>query len=328
MADTHIPGNGARPGPAIEPPNGLAAGAGIGQIQRARLLAAMARAACEYGAANVTVGHVVERAGVSRRTFYELFADGEDCLLAAFDDAVTRAERHVVEHCGGGKRWPERTRNALVALLSFIDREPYLGGLLVVESLAAGPRTLARRRQVVEQFIRALDRDGQELARSGPPPIAAEGVVGGVLGVLHARLSEEPRRPVLDLTSELMSMIVLPYLGPAASRRELERPAPAPSPRTGRSTAPLDGLQMRLTYRTIRVLIALAAEPGSSNRHVAEISGVSDQGQMSKLLARLRQLGLIENANPSSAGRGEPNAWTLTGEGWKVQSVLAQQVLV
>ncbi len=51
----------------------------------------------ERGAANVSVAHVVERAGVSRRTFYELFADREECFLAAFDDAVSRASRYVLE---------------------------------------------------------------------------------------------------------------------------------------------------------------------------------------------------------------------------------------
>jgi predicted transcriptional regulator len=124
-----------------------------------------------------------------------------------------------------------------------------------------------------------------------------------------------------------MAMIVLPYLGAGAARRELERPSPpATLHRRHVDATPLTRLHMRLTYRTIRVLMALAAEPGSSNRHVAEISGVSDQGQMSKLLARLCQLGLIENTSPTRPGRGDPNAWTLTSEGWRVQTALAQQV--
>jgi chromosome segregation and condensation protein ScpB len=123
-----------------------------------------------------------------------------------------------------------------------------------------------------------------------------------------------------------MSMIVLPYLGAAAARRELERPLPKAPVRGSRASAVrLNQLHMRLTYRTMRVLGALAANPGSSNRNIADASGVSDQGQMSKLLHRLQQLGLIENASIGSPTRGEPNAWTLTSQGWHIHTALTQQ---
>jgi hypothetical protein len=123
-----------------------------------------------------------------------------------------------------------------------------------------------------------------------------------------------------------MSMIALPYLGAGAARRELERPVPkAPAGRARASANQLNALHMRLTYRTMRVLMAVASNPGSSNRRLALTAGVSDQGQMSKLLARLEQLGLIQNTSVGSAARGEPNAWTLTSKGWQVQSALTQQ---
>jgi AcrR family transcriptional regulator len=63
----------------------------VTEIQRARILGAMVKESAERGAGNVTVAHVVERAGVSRRTFYELYSDREACFLAAFDDGVSRA---------------------------------------------------------------------------------------------------------------------------------------------------------------------------------------------------------------------------------------------
>ena len=81
---------------------------------------------------------------------------------------------------------------------------------------------------------------------------------------------------------------------------------------------------MRLTYRTVRVLMAIAAHPGSSNRVIANAAEVTDQGQMSKLLARLHDIGLISNTG-GGAARGEPNAWTLTEKGWRVQGAIAEQ---
>jgi predicted transcriptional regulator len=89
---------------------------------------------------------------------------------------------------------------------------------------------------------------------------------------------------------------------------------------------PLRDLDMRLTYRTVRVLEAIgelrAPGPHPSNRQVAEAAGIRDQGQVSKLLARLQQLGLIENAGDGLA-KGEPNAWMLTKRGCEVREVLS-----
>ncbi|MFZ1154891.1 MAG: hypothetical protein WAN93_08310, partial [Solirubrobacteraceae bacterium] len=85
----------------------------------------------------------------------------------------------------------------------------------------------------------------------------------------------------------------------------------------------LRDLGMRLTYRTVRVLLAVAATPGGSNRQLADASEIADQGQISKLLARLQRLGLIENTGAGSV-RGAPNSWVLTDRGWEVQGAIAR----
>ncbi|HEY8304312.1 MAG TPA: helix-turn-helix domain-containing protein [Solirubrobacteraceae bacterium] len=72
---------------------------------------------------------------------------------------------------------------------------------------------------------------------------------------------------------------------------------------------------MRLTYRTVRVLEALGQHPGQSNRQVAELVDIVDQGQMSKLLARLARAGLLQNTATGAHDRGEPNHWTLSPAG-------------
>ncbi len=88
-----------------------------------------------------------------------------------------------------------------------------------------------------------------------------------------------------------MGMIVLPYMGAAAARRELARPVPAgsvgdpdrPTVAGGAVGDPLQGVSMRLTYRTARVLEGIAERPGASNREAAECAGIQDPGQVSKL---------------------------------------------
>jgi DNA-binding MarR family transcriptional regulator len=81
---------------------------------------------------------------------------------------------------------------------------------------------------------------------------------------------------------------------------------------------PMAGLDMRLTYRTVRVLSAIRERPGASNREVADGAGITDQGQISKLLARLHGLGLIENLD-RLPGKGAPNEWRLTERGERVE---------
>jgi AcrR family transcriptional regulator/DNA-binding MarR family transcriptional regulator len=297
----------------------------VAEIQRARILGAMAEVTVELGAGNVTVSHVVARSGVSRRTFYELFQDREDCFLAALDGAVERIATRVGPVFAVPGRWRERIRASLTALLEFLDFEPVLGRLVIVETLGAGAVVLERRSLALAQMIAAVDGGRGESKRGGPLPLTAEGVVGAVFSVVHTRMLQREPAPLIGLVGPLMSMIVLPYLGSAAARRELELPIPK-SRRDGTSSTgnPLKDLEMRLTYRTVRVLMAIGTQPGVSNRRVADASGVTDQGQISKLLARLEHLGLIENSGFGQA-KGESNSWCLTPRGKELEQAISAQ---
>jgi AcrR family transcriptional regulator/DNA-binding MarR family transcriptional regulator len=297
----------------------------VAGVQRSRIIAATFEGCAEQGAAGLSVADIVGRAGISRRTFYELFDDCESCLLAALDQAIVAASERVLEAYDPGAPWRTRMRASLTALLSYLDEQPEIARLLIVESLAAGPRAFERRAHAVAAAVAAIE-GGREAARKGvePPPLTAEGIAGGVLAVLHQRMLEGDRQPLTELLNPLMGMVVLPYLGAAAARAELEQPTPKPPPRRSPGPESLASLDMRLTYRTIQVLRAIAEHPGTSNRQVGRVAGVDDPGQISKLLARLRKIGLIENTAPLV--KGAPNAWALTGKGAEVQKTIAAQL--
>jgi DNA-binding MarR family transcriptional regulator len=135
-------------------------------------------------------------------------------------------------------------------------------------------------------------------------------------------------------------MIVLPYRGQTAATRELERPIsqagpdfvstdkPAQSGRSRQSSGPraappIAALDFRLTVRTHMVLSAVAelGAQGSdpNNREVSDAAGVSDQGQISKLLARLEGLGLLQNTGGHT--QGIARAWRLTPRGEEIVRV-------
>jgi AcrR family transcriptional regulator/DNA-binding MarR family transcriptional regulator len=304
----------------------------VAEVQRARLLAAAVETVHEVGYAGLTVAQVITRARVSRKTFYEVFEDREECILAAFEQTLARMRLLARETYASAADWREGVRCALIALLAFLDDEPALAWLCVVETAAARGAVFEVRHATLTDLAAVIDR-GRSAAQAPQElsAITAEGVVGGVLAVLHARLLARERESLTGMFEPLMSMIVLPYLGVRAARRELERPPPAyarrkPARKWTAEGDPLDGLNMRLTYRTVRVLIAIGERPGASNREVAERAGIVDQGQISKLLSRLGSLELIENTRAGSE-RGAANAWRLTPRGVRVERATRTKLL-
>jgi AcrR family transcriptional regulator/DNA-binding MarR family transcriptional regulator len=325
-----VAGRERRRGPGVEhdPRAGRdLQGVQLVEIQRSRLIAGAVCAVDELGYAQATVGQITRRASVSRRTFYELFENREECLAAVLEEVLGMVAVDLAAAGLEGLSWRERVRGGLATILGFFDREPALARVCVVQALRAGPGVLERREEILASLATVLDEGRFEGPRGeGCTPLTAEGLVGAAFAIVYARLLKGERRPLSGLLGELMGMIVLPYLGPAAARRELARPALATR---GHATSggpvsavcsmlpaenPLEGVPMRLTYRTVRVLEGIAAYPGASNRMVAEYAGVADPGQISKLLARLERVGLLVNTGGGHA-KGEPNAWTLTAKG-------------
>jgi AcrR family transcriptional regulator len=192
--------------------------------QRARLLAAAAGVLSDGGYAGMTIARVCDRAGVSNSAFYEEFEDREACFLALFEGTVARATTAAVEACDGEEAWRDQVRSGLAGLLGFLDEEPQLAQVAVVDALGTGPRVLARRAQVLD-LLAAVVADGRLEAPNGneSPALTADVVVGGAFSVIHTRLLDGDSGPLLALLGPLMSTIVAPYLGPEAASQELDR---------------------------------------------------------------------------------------------------------
>jgi AcrR family transcriptional regulator len=301
-------------------------------MQRARLLSATVSVVDELGWSGVTVADIASRARVSRRTFYDLFSNREDCLLAMLNDTVERLERDLEAADLTVLSWVERLRMGMWTILCFLDRDPALARVCVVQS-ARGTRRVLEARETLLTCLADVIHEGrsQSMRAAQTLPLTAEGLTGAAVAIVHKRLLNGERAPLSALHHELMGMIVLPYLGSAAASRERKRRPPQPVERevSGRPSRldvlqedPLSEVPMRLTYRTARVLRAAAEYPFASNRLLGEEAGISDQGQVSKLLARLQRLGLLANTGEGQA-RGESNAWQLTPLGERVAEQLS-----
>lgn len=326
----------------------------VREVQRARLLAAALDVVGEHGWEGMTVARVTRHAGVSSKTFYEVFAEREDCFLGVFDGAVEQLAAVAAGVYEREGEWAAKLRAALRALLEFLEYEPFLRRVVFIDAQEVGPKVAGSRTRVLERLVAIVDRGRRETAPGHRSPhSAAQGVLDGVLEVIERWLLQprllrhtyplEPQPvPMTDLLGELMSIVVMPYLGPDAAQRELARPAPlarrprrsasSPAPPVASSRPvvdPLAGLGMRLTYRTLRVLEALAELGGRgsmggrapNNRQVADAAEISNHSQVSRLLARLQTLGLVENGNEHSEKKA-PNTWRLTPRGEEIERAL------
>jgi AcrR family transcriptional regulator len=192
----------------------------IRAIQRERLLIAMLNAAAELGYLETNVQDVIDRAGVSRPTFYEHFSNKEDCFLAAFDTSAERLRKMVhTAVSAGGEIWRERVRCGLEALLRFASREPDTARTLIVEARAASEAAVKRRVELLDDFAKCLDEEARELLPAPPPKTAltASGIVGGVESLLYSRLCKQEYDRVEALLPSLMYFVVLPYEGHEAA---------------------------------------------------------------------------------------------------------------
>ncbi|HEX6674327.1 MAG TPA: TetR/AcrR family transcriptional regulator [Actinomycetes bacterium] len=152
---------------------------------RMRLMEGMAAAVSEKGYAATTIADIVRHSRVSKRTFYEHFADREACLLACYVEGSELALRAVADAARAGGSWRQRVRAATHAYLEALQARPALTRTLLVEVLGAGPKALALRRTVLQRFARLLcelveagRRDHHEVREL--TPAMATALVGGI----------------------------------------------------------------------------------------------------------------------------------------------------
>jgi AcrR family transcriptional regulator len=303
------------------------------EVNRARLVTAAIEALADGGLERLTVASVIGRAHISRKTFYEVFADRHDCFGAVFAHISARGLAAVSHASAPEAEWLGATRSGLSALLALIDDEPLLSKVWFVESLAGHSDVLRQRARVLARAADAIHfGSSTERESSSSSRLIAESTVGGIAHIIHTRLVEANQEPFATLSRPFMYLITLPYLGPAHASSELRR-APLHVPRQKSSAQPkgpgrsLRDSKVRLTYRTIRTLGAISDRPGASNLEVSTRCGITDQGQISKLLSRLGSHELIENRGLGRAV-GASNAWYITLRGSELlDAVIATEAL-
>jgi AcrR family transcriptional regulator len=193
----------------------------VAQHQRERLLIATLTLVAKRGYQGTTVEHIVKTARVAWSTFNDNFSSKEDAFLAAFDRAAdemfSTIETAVAEEEGD---WPEQARAGLSAFLKLVTENPALARACLVEAQTAGAASLSRYEAALERYVPML-REGRRY-RSAPHPLPKrleEAIVGGLVWIVHRRLTLGTVKTVEDLLPEMLEILLRPYLGESDARR-------------------------------------------------------------------------------------------------------------
>jgi AcrR family transcriptional regulator len=196
----------------------------VTRSQRRRIIDSMIAAAAERGFAETRVVDVVERAGVSRATFYDLFEDLQDCFLAAYDHVASRLLETATTafERSPDATWPERIRAAVAAELELLVSWPEAARFALVEVLGAGQDALARRHSVLRRFAELVDV-GRGQSPLNPPGLTSVAVVGGVQEVLAGEVIHGATASLPARLPDLVYWITQPFVGSEAAAAERDR---------------------------------------------------------------------------------------------------------
>ena len=167
---------------------------------------------------------VIGVAGVSRKTFYELFESKEDCFLAAYDvllASLLGKATEAFESMPAGS-WAERICAALEVLLGYLAAHPEEARFAIVEVLAAGPKALARRDAALRQFTGFLEAGRSETSVE-LPGITSLSLAGGINELVYSEVLHGAAARLPSRLPDLMFWITLPFLGPEGASGERER---------------------------------------------------------------------------------------------------------
>jgi AcrR family transcriptional regulator len=187
----------------------------IASNQRERLLDAIANVVADKSYAGTRVADITDYAGVSRKTFYELFTDKEECFLAAFD-AITKLlmDRMAVALAAVGvDNWSVQVRALVGEFLRFLAAEPAFARMCIVEVLGSGAAGLARRDAAIEAFFPVVD----QIPRSQPgseqwlAKLTPVFVTGGILEVIYATIRRGDIASLPELEEDLTRLAFRAY---------------------------------------------------------------------------------------------------------------------
>ncbi len=186
--------------------------------QRERIIAAMIAAAGTKGYGSTTIGDITRRARVSRDTFYEQFANKEQCLLAAYD-AITRELLDQMVAAGTSQpSYVEGIRDGVRAYLRFWSERPDAARVWSLDIHAAGDEALVHRERTLESFTRLFQTITERAATEQPglptvPDLVARAMVVAAVELTTRYIREDRVSSLPELESDVLYLWLMVFAG-------------------------------------------------------------------------------------------------------------------
>lgn len=190
----------------------------VERSQRERLLAAVVRVTVAKGYESMTVADILGEAGVGRESFYELFDDKLDCMLAAHKLLIDDLEERIREAYIAEGPWPGRMREALSATLDWFAADPDVARFTLVELSTVGP---AFRSTFRAEFARAIALLEEGMGEDGPEPELAQAntlAVGAILARIYEQIVLGRAAGLPSLLPDLTYELLVPFVGEDEAR--------------------------------------------------------------------------------------------------------------
>jgi AcrR family transcriptional regulator len=193
--------------------------------QRERLLAAVVRVTAAKGYEAMSVADILAEAGVGRESFYDLFEDKQDCVLAAHTLLIDHLETTVRAVYDEPGPWVDRVRRAMVTMLDWFAADPAAARVTLVELAAMGPVSRERFQEIFDRFSRILE-EGREGSEPDPErPHAAQLAISAGLARVYEEVVRGRAAELPSLLPELTYEVLVPFIGEEAARAEERRAA-------------------------------------------------------------------------------------------------------
>jgi len=195
--------------------------------QRARLISGMIETVAEQGYGKATIANVIAAAKVSRKTFYESFANREDCYRAAYE-ATFEFLRERVTAGSSTQEWPDSVRGGLAALLESLGAHPDLAAFFLVSPASVGDEISDRHHAAIRELVEVL------LAKMPAPggddsatETRTEAFAGGLSRLTAMKVNSGGARELPELLADLVELFLRPYLGTEEAIRVAQGSSPA-----------------------------------------------------------------------------------------------------
>jgi AcrR family transcriptional regulator len=181
--------------------------------QRERLLDAATEILAEEGYASLVVQSVIARAGVSRRTFYKIFDNKLDCVVAAQQRSFELLHEAIKAACSSERGLRGSVAAAVAAALEFTGEHPGDARLILATSHALSEPELAREGLDVPERLVGLLRDAARLSGQGQAAssLTERAAVGAAISIVGAQLAADDVAGISDLQEDLVQILLAPY---------------------------------------------------------------------------------------------------------------------